>query len=246
MSDSFLYNIGKSLGPQYRRGKWMLKALTGSERDVVEAEAHVGRDLAEQILADAGRDNSPEAEHDRYVIRTIGRHLADCLTKERRTFRFEVVNDPQPNAFALPGGYVFFTRALLRLCEREDGSVAFVLGHEMGHIIKGHALDRLMQDTVLSAAMRVTPTRGLLSGWLKQVGVRFFQSGYSQGRELEADEFGTRLIAAGGYEPRDAIKLLQKLGQATGSAEEGTLSEYLATHPPANVRIEALAKKIRR
>ena len=132
----------------------------------------------------------------------------------------------------------------MELCERRPDELAFVIGHEMGHIIRRHAWDRMLNQAVLRAASTVGTRAGVLGGWLRQNGGSVLQSAHSRDSELEADEFGLRLAVAARFAPDGAITLLQRLEPL--AREPDVLGQYFATHPPAAERIAHLRAIARR
>ena len=231
----FLRKLGRLAGPRVRKGKWLWESLTGSQADVLKAEHDVGRDMAAEVRRQLPPDDDPETVE---LIGEIGRRLARCVAEKRRTFQFELVRGGEPNAFALPGGFVFVSRALVDLCERRPGELAFVLGHEMAHVIRGHALDRMLSSSATVLAARAVPAGGM-GAWVKRVGIRYLEGAYSRDRELGADELGVRLADAAGYDRRAAVRLLERLDRlrAEGMAEALGLGHYFASHPPTAERI---------
>ena len=151
-----------------------------------------------------------------------------------------VVDDP-PTAFALPGGFIFVSESLAELCNRDDHELAFVVGHEMAHVIRRHAIDRILSEKVLSAAAFASPGRGVLAPWIRKVGLHRLERAYSREKELEADELGARLAKASGYEPEGAVSVLRRLGALSPDAGLGT---YLSTHPPVDERIAQLRERL--
>jgi predicted Zn-dependent protease len=120
--------------------------------------------------------------------------------------------------------------------------MAFILAHEMGHVIRGHAIERIVTNTAVSVASRAAPVRGALGGWLKTVGIQYLQTAYSRDQELEADRLGVRLLRAAGFDPEGAIQLLTRLAELKQSAEPASLGEYFSTHPTAEIRIQSLRR----
>src|SRR5207244_2206992 len=101
---------------------------------------------------------------------------------------------PVVNAFALPGGFIFLTRPLLELCQSDRAELAFVVGHEMAHIVQRHAIDRIMASSALNAAVgRFTMAGGIFGQSLAALAATLLSQGYSQDQELEADRIGARL-----------------------------------------------------
>jgi Zn-dependent protease with chaperone function len=139
---------------------------------------------------------------------------------------------------ALPGGFVFISHSLVDLCERRPEELAFVIGHEMGHVIRGHAWDRMVNQTMLNAASVVILRAGVLGGWLRNSGMKLLQSAYARDCELEADELGLRLASAARFAPGGAIALLRRIERL--AADPASLGQYFASHPPASERIARL------
>ncbi len=237
----FFYNLGRMAGPKVRKGKWLLSSLTGSELEAIDAEYEVGRDLAEEVRRQTELDPSPAMAR---WLGDLGERLTECVKNKSRRFQFEAVLEEQPNAFALPGGFIFISRALVDLCEADPQEVGFVLAHEMAHVIRGHAIDRVISDSAIAAAARTTPVRGMLGGWLRGVGMKFVRSAYSQAREFEADALGARLTHAADFDPCAALRLLGRLEKLHHGAADVPLAEYFASHPPPGERIERLKRLI--
>jgi predicted Zn-dependent protease len=217
----------------------MWASFTGTEAEALRLEHAVGVDLAEEAGKQLALDLDPRT---RQVLDEIGRSLAARVANQRRSFRFDAFAAGEPNAFALPGGFVFVSRSILDLCEWDPSEIAFVLGHEMGHVIRGHAIDRIVANTAVAAASRAAPLRGVLGGWLKTVGLQYVQTAYSRDQELEADRLGVRLAKAAGFEPAGAVRLLSRLADLTRSADSSSLGEYFSTHPAAEIRIQNIRR----
>lgn len=232
MSELF-YNLGRKAGPKVRKARWMWHSAVGSEADSIRVEYEVGLDLAEEIR----RQLSPgHDEKTRCLLNEIGPRLAACTVKKGRRFTFETLEGAEPNAFALPGGFVFVTQSLVELCGRDPDEIAFVLGHEMGHIIRGHAMNRIIGASAIAVVSRAAPIRGVLAGWLRRAGTQVLESAYSQDLESEADRFGVHLVVAAGYEPRASVQLFRRLARLKTSALQVDLGGYFSSHPPFDVR----------
>jgi predicted Zn-dependent protease len=179
------------------------------------------------------------------MLNQVGRHLAACVANKLRTFSFEVIKGTEPNAFALPGGFIFVSRSLLELCEWNQDELAFILGHEMGHVIRGHSMGRIITNSAIAVGAKATPIRGLLASWLGKVGVEFLESAYSQDLELEADALGARLVAVAGYDPHAPTQLLSRLSELSQPAKQFSLGNYFSTHPAFDVRIHNIDHLLR-
>lgn len=231
------YNLGKKVGPRVRKVKWFWQSMTGSEADAIKVEHEVGRDLAREIRRQLELDLEPQTAQ---MLNEVGRRLAACVANKSREFSFETVKGAEPNAFALPGGFIFVTRSLMELCRYNQNELAFILGHEMGHVIRGHAMSRIIRNSAIATASRAAPIRGLLAGWLRTVGVQFLESAYSQDLESEADKLGVRLVATAGYDSGACVQLLSRLAELSSPVGKLDLGSYFSSHPPFKVRIQKI------
>jgi predicted Zn-dependent protease len=221
----------------------MWQTFTGTEADAIKVEYEVGLDLARQVRQQLGHQQQPQTDQ---VLNEIGNRLSGCVANKSRRFNFESVNGPEPNAFALPGGFIFVTQSLVELCRYDKNEIACILGHEMAHIIRGHAMNRIVRNSAIAAASRAAPIRGALSGWLRKVGVQFLESAYSRDLESEADRFGVRLVAAAGYEPDACVQLFTRLAKLKSAPDDFDLGSYFSSHPPFKVRIENIKRQLRK
>jgi len=240
--DDFFFKLGRKAGAGIRKGRWLWASVAGSEAEALEAEYRAGCDLARAFDRRSAFDDHTRSTE---LVAAVSRRLSDRLTNKHRRWRVRPMQAEEPGAFALPGGFVYVTRPLLELCRFDADEVACVVGHEMGHVVHGHAMERITSQLLTSAATRAARIPGgLLTQWAMGAGVRLFHSAYSQDRELEADEFGARLAAAAGYDPRGAIRALERLQQIEAKGDV-PLAEYFSSHPPLAVRIERLRGLIR-
>jgi predicted Zn-dependent protease len=235
------YNLGRKVGPKVRKAKWMWQTIASSESDAIKVEYEVGLDLVREIRQQLGHQQQPQIDQ---LLNEIGNRLAACVANKYRRFNFETVKGAEPNAFALPGGFIFVTQSLVELCRYDKNEVACILGHEMAHIIKGHAMNRIISNSAITAASRAAPIRGVLSGWLRKVGVQFLESAYSRDLESEADRLGVRLVTAAGYEPNACVKLFSRLAKLKSQPNELDLGSYFSSHPPFKVRIENIKNQL--
>jgi len=234
---SLFYKLGKVVGPNVRKVNWLWQSMTASKGDAIRAEYTVGQDLTREIRNRLEVDTDSRAGQ---MLNQVGDHLVACVANKLRTFSFEAVKGDAPNAFALPGGFIFVTSSLLELCEWQRDEIAFILGHEMGHVIRGHAMDRIMANSAIAAGARTLRIRGPVAGWLGEVGVKFLQSAYSQDMELEADVLGARLAKAARYDPNGPTQLLCRLSELSGPGNQFDIENYFSSHPPFKLRIQNL------
>lgn len=228
----FFYQLGKLAGPRFRKANWLFRSLTGTEADAIRAEFQVGRDLAHAVAQEMQLDPDPDIGQ---ILREVGTRLAGRVKDRHRSFAFQSLQATESNAFALPGGFIWVTRPLVELCERNLDEVAFILGHEMAHVVRRHAMDRMMTNSVLDAAIRAVPVGGLVRSQLGGILRQLLTQRYSQDQELDADQLGARLARAAGFRPDAAIQLLDRLKRRSG--EVPGIGEYFSSHPPFDLRI---------
>jgi predicted Zn-dependent protease len=167
-----------------------------------------------------------------------------------QTYRITILNSPNVNAFALPGGYLYVTRGLLALAN-DSSELAAVIAHEMGHVTANHGLQRQQLEAeeglatkVVSDVLGDSPTAkaALIRGKLRL-------AQFSRNQELQADAIGIKSIGEAGYDPYAAGRFLQSMSAYTdfrsvSGATDASL-DFLATHPNTPQRIE-LAQRLAR
>ena len=233
------YNLGKKVGPKVRKSKWIFQSFFGTKADAIDAEYQVGCDIALEIRNQSKQEIAAE---DAALVRSIGRELYKCVANKQRKFSFDIIFDTKPNAFAVPGGFVFVTTGMLDLCSRNRDEMAFVLAHEMAHIIRGHAMERLMSSTAFSTLAKRMPGSGKIGTWVRSTGLKLLESAYSQQNETTADQLGTRLGYTACYDPNAAITLMTRLAEMCPGNDRSILGTYFSTHPPFDERIANIKK----
>jgi predicted Zn-dependent protease len=229
---SSLPGLGRWLGQQSRKplrqAKWMYAWAAGTEEESLRAEREYGRECAREFSA---QFSGTPSSQDRDLIDVLGSSLAAAVKDSRRKFSFSVILSTAANAYALPGGFVFITKPLLDLCERNRDAIAFFLGHEIGHIVFGHAKDQLTANAILNAvATRFAGVGSILRQALSK--------GYSRSLELDADREAIRLMTAAGFDSRASVRALRCLEHV--APENAGLAEYFSSHPVLADRIRAL------
>jgi predicted Zn-dependent protease len=159
-------------------------------------------------------------------------------------WEFNLVEDPNVNAWCMPGGKVVFYTGILPFTQNEDG-IAVVMGHEIAHAFAKHGAERMTQgllvqmgNIALSKALEKKPeqTKNL---FLQSygVGTKLGVLKYSRKHEYEADHLGLIFMAMAGYNPEEAVAFWQRMAaQKKGSAPP----EFLSTHPADEKRIQNL------
>jgi predicted Zn-dependent protease len=216
--------------------------VTMSERE----EVATGQQAHQQILQQYAVYDDAQLQT---YVNNVGQAVAAHGHRPGLTYQFTVLDSPETNAFALPGGYVYITRGLLAYLNSE-AELAGVLGHEVGHITARHAVRQ--QSTAQAANLGA----GLLSILIPQLGQVGRQAvslvgaalvrGYGREHELEADRLGAEYLARSGYDPGAMISLLrtlkaqETLDQQLAQLERRQARAYhgvFSTHPDNDTRL---------
>lgn len=208
-----------------------------------QEEIGIGRDLAARLLGAAPLMANDGVQ--RYVNH-VGRWLASQTERPDLPWQFGVLDAPQLNAFATPGGNVFVTRGLLERMKSE-AELAGVLAHEISHVLRRHHLKAIQKgaQTALAgeALQQALANRGGANAnreKLISLGSEVFTRGLDKGDELEADRLGVAIAARGGYDAYGLPAVLQTL-QAMNPQDSG-LALMFKTHPAPAERLDALEK----
>ncbi len=236
------YLFGRLAGKQFLKAKWMWQSVAGNENEAIKAEQAVGRDMAKVIEEQSQGSGSPEFQ---ILLDNIAKPLAERVKNRNHHFEIKVLSSKNPTAFALPGGFIFIAPALIELTEKNSDELACVIGHEMAHVIRRHAIDRILSQKALSMASMATPTGRAVAPWLRSVGVQWLEKAYSREQEFEADVLGSRLAQVAGFDPRGALRMLERFRNLEGSSDPLGLSAYLSTHPPIDDRQQHIREQLR-
>lgn len=225
--------IGLVMG-LYHWGIPVMASLVAS-RVPVSWEERLGSAVVEHLVPPEKRCGDTAQTR---MISEIIATLTTTLPTLSYTFRVIVVNDPIPNAFAAPGGYVVLLRGLIERT-RNPEELAGVLAHELQHILQRHATRTLLQHAsagLLLAALAGDPTGAMAYGLESARVLGMLQ--YSRRNEEEADAGGMRMLLAARIDPTGMISFFEMLRDQ--GRETPALLKYLSTHPSTEHRIERL------
>jgi len=207
-----------------------------------EQEIQLGLQSYQQILND-NRQNLVTSGPVVDATREIGARLARAAANEDPGFdwAFNVIDSPQANAFALPGGYTAVYTGLIPIAKNEDG-LAVVMGHEIGHALAHHGAERMAQQNMQrivgagvsmgAGGMDYGAQRAVMGvfGGISQYG---YALPFSRKHESEADYIGLILMSRACYDPREAPLLWERMGAQGGQ----TPPEFQSTHPSPETRV---------
>ncbi len=205
-------------------------------------EIAMGKEYAAQVAQEMGV--YPDSQVQTYVS-ALGREIAVKTERPRLPWTFTVMDDPQVNAFALPGGYIFVTRGILTHMTSE-AELATVVGHEIGHVTARHSVQQMTRQQLAQiglvagaiASDRVAQNLGLISQGL---GVLFLK--YSRDDESQADGLGFRYALADDYDVRQMVNMFEILQRVSARAGQ-RIPEWQSSHPDPGNRIQATERRL--
>lgn len=201
----------------------------------------------------------PDARVQAYVD-TLGQKLARQSHRSHLQWSFTVLDSPDINAFALPGGFVYVTRGIMAYMESE-ADLAGVIGHEIGHVTARHGAQRatrqqdagigVLAATVLGAVLESQGVSGAgrVASEVSQVAAAGYVASYSRDQELQADQLGAEYLARNRYDPGNMVDVIGVLrnqeqfaadqARAQGRAAPGS-GGWLASHPSNAQRLQSI------
>src|SRR5688572_14172954 len=215
----------------------------------VEQEIALGLQAAPQMAEEFG--GLDPSQQDQAVLDQIGNTLVQNSVAARTPYEYEfhlLEDDQTINAFALPGGQIFITRALYNKLQTE-GELAGVLGHEIAHVVARHSAEHiakaeLTQGLTGAAVLATYDPNNPASANTAQVAMligQLINLKFGRDDELESDFLGVCFMNDAGYNPEDLIRVMQVLAEASqGNAPP----EFFSTHPNPERRIERIQEAI--
>ena len=225
--------------------------VTG-DRDFVlmseQQEVEVGAKTHQEVLKEYAALDNPALQA---YVNEVGQRLAKQSHRPDMDWHFTVVDSPDVNAFALPGGYVYITRGLMAYLNSE-AELAGVVGHEIGHVTARHGVRQ--QSASTAAGLGAVLGSILVPGLNNQAGATLLQTlaqswtaGYGREHELESDRLGAAYLARSGYNPQAMIEVIgvlknQELFAAQQARRDGrkaaTYHGTFDTHPSNDARLK--------
>jgi predicted Zn-dependent protease len=209
-------------------------------------EIRAGQQVRQQAIKEYGQPLSSNDPRQQRVTR-LGRLFSNNAKRKNIPYSYTVLNnDKVLNAFAAPGGPIFVTTKLVSTAAN-DAELAYVLGHETGHIEEKHIVNAVKKQQQIGLAAGILGAilgRGGSGDWTGAVismGATVLDKGYSRDNERDADNFGVEAMAKLGFDPRAAVSMLGKLG-----GNSSGLSKYLSTHPSPESRQKLVTELIQK
>ncbi len=225
------------------------KATADVLRMSAKKQKSVGREMYEEMIAEgAAYDNQALQDY----IDRIGKSLVANSDEPSKSFIFTVLDNPDINAFATPGGYIYVNRGLLAYLDNE-AELAGVIAHEIGHIT-GHHVSRqktanVTNKTLGFLAYIFTGSSDAASA-ANMAGTAMVR-GYGRDHELEADERGAKYMHATGYDPYELLQVIgvlkdqeqfQRVKVKSSGKPTGSYHGLYSTHPRNDARLQKVIR----
>lgn len=227
-------------------GRKQLMLVSDSEMDAMGVQAF------SELKKTTPIDHDPTVNA---YVRCVALPITEAARGKTPVSQWEIVvfNDPQANAFALPGGKIGVYSGLLKVA-KSPAQLATVLGHEVGHVIARHGAERVSESIAQQGGMALVDAfvlgksmsqqqRGLILGALGVGAQLGFALPHSRTQESEADLIGLDLMSEAGFDPRQSVELWKNMSAAAGGKAP---PEFLSTHPANESRIQELERRIPR
>jgi predicted Zn-dependent protease len=209
-------------------------ALSGCNEDDVERS--LGQQTAVAVEREYGVNTDPVLAG---WANALGHRLVGQTHRQTIEYSFKVVNTDMVNAFAAPWGYVYLTRGLMGFAHSED-EVAFVLGHEIGHVANRDAIKSVKQGLLFSIAAAVLGDRNRTLGEVAGLGAGLMLLHYSRGDESDADVSGAMTCYGAGYDPAGGEAFFARLAAEIEKGKPSRVEHLFLTHPETPRRIAAM------
>lgn len=243
-------------------GSQVVNPVSGkTERSAMTESAEVaeGKKSHEQVLQEYSALKNPKLQA---YVNEIGQRLAKQSQRANLVWTFTVLDSPEINAFALPGGYVYVTRGIMAYMESE-ADLAGVIGHEIGHVTARHGAQRATRQQNAGIGVLAASVLGVLLeakgvggasdalGGIAQNVAGGYVAKYGREQELQADGLGAEYLSRVQFDPRNMIDVINVLKNQERFAADQARAEgrpvpeqntYLASHPSNDQRLETITK----
>ena len=223
------------------------KLIPKSEGELADEELALGPEITGRILG--ARPLWDDAAAQRRV-NLVGRWVASQTSRPELPWTFGVIDTPEVNAFAAPGGFILLTRGLYQLLS-SDSELAAALGHEISHCVQRDHYDVIHKQEMASSGKELamskvelgnsSPAAAYARSYVEKHGATIMMTALDREAEYRADEGAEHYLARAGMNPLALYSLLQKL-TALGS-DSAMLAQLYKTHPPLDARIDRIDQR---
>jgi len=214
--------------------------VTGRQDFMLISEAEeieMGRKVDTSVTKEYGLYNDPRLTA---YVSDMGRRLGKLSHRPQLEYSVKILDSPVVNAFAAPGGYLFFTRGILATLNSE-AELAGVMGHEIGHVTARHSAQQLSKAQVAQIGLIIPQVLGVpLLSSLAQVGMGLFFMKYSRDNEREADSLSVEYATKAGYDASQMAGFFETLQRMNPQSDKSGMPAWFSTHPSPEDREQAI------
>ncbi len=235
-------------------GETEMSAMSEAQEIAEGAKGH------QQVLQEYSVYNNPAVQA---YVNTLGQKLAAQSHRNNLQWHFTVLDSPEINAFALPGGYVYVTRGIMAYMESE-ADLAGVIGHEIGHVTARHGAQRATSQQNAGLGVFAANLLGLVlesqgvsgagqfAGQVSQTVAAGYIASYGREQELQADTLGAEYLSRNRYDPNNMVDVITVLKNQERYAADQARAEgkaaptgggWLASHPSNDQRLQQISQQ---
>jgi len=202
-------------------------------------EINLGRQAAQQLETDVGVVHDPAMTE---RVRVIGRRVAAASARPGLPWTFKVMKGKDVNAVSLPGGFIYTTEGLMRFV-RSDDELAFILGHEVGHVSARHHVTMIERYYFMSIVIQIVLGGNPSATQIADLVQFFLTRGYSRENEFEADRLGVMHAHRAKFDASAGLGFMQRLRAAEGR-DPSQVEVLLRTHPGLADRVVRVREQL--
>lgn len=209
----------------------------------LEQEWQLGNQMAAQVAQQMQLSNDQAALS---YVRRMGERIHATTPQANLPYTFDIVNDPNINAFSLPGGHIYVNSGLIAQADHAD-MLASVLAHEIAHVTQRHVVKQIQQQQEISVigSILLGQNPGALQTIVAQILAGGVMARFSRADEKEADDVGLEFMNAAGYNPNGMLDMFQKLLSLERS-RPSSVDRFFADHPGTDDRIKDISSRLQK
>ena len=216
-------------------------ASTGGSSISRDQEWQLGQQMAAQVAQQVHFVNDPVASA---YVRSVGERIHAQTPIANLPFEFHIVDDPDVNAFAVPGGHIYINRGLIGAANKAD-ELAGVMAHEISHVVARHVIKQAEQQQTIGVigGILLGQNPGVLQQLAAEIVTGSAMARFSRADEKEADDLGLKFMTAAGFNPRGMLDMFVTL-QSMEKSRPSSVARFFMDHPMTQDRINDIQGRI--
>ncbi len=205
-----------------------------------DQEIQIGRQAAAQLEAEVGVVADPALTA---RLASAGHRVAAVSDRPDLPYSFKILRGREVNAISLPGGFIYATQGLMRFAE-SDAELAFVMGHEVGHVAARHHVAMIERQFYMSLVAQLVLGRNASALQIGDILRVLLTQGFSRENEFEADRRGVTYAHRAGFDASAGLRFMERL-RATEGRDPSQVEVLLRTHPALSERLQRVRQQLR-